>query len=249
MSVKITCVYDEGSQPYTSLIGAKGTSFLVEKDGKKVLFNTGLRDRYLIHNMEFLEIDPESIDAVVVSQSNPSDAGALNGFLKIRETPINVYAPKGLYGTKSLLSRGVGLAESNAPKANFIELGGWEEVLPGIHITPFIYDEKGYGETFMVVENGSKLIILSGRCSCGPEKFISAVKDHFDRTISAFIGPVFLEKKKKPVAEQYANVLKEIPDLYLNHCTGRDGMTNLRVHLGLAGVSDFYVGDTYPPNN
>lgn len=247
MSVKITCVYDEGSKPYTSLIGAKGTSLLVEKDGKRVLFNTGLRDRYLVHNMEFLNIDPGSIDLVVVSQSNPSDAGALNGFLKVRESPIDVYAPTGLYGKKSLVSRGVGLTESNAPKATFHDIGGWEEVLPGIHITPYLYDAKGYGETFMVVENGSKLILLSGRCSCGPEPVVQAVTDHFGKKISAFIGPVFLEKKKKPVAEQYSKVLGEIPDLYLNHCTGRDGMTNLRVHLGLAGVSDFYVGDVYAP--
>ncbi|MBO7352585.1 MAG: MBL fold metallo-hydrolase, partial [Candidatus Methanomethylophilaceae archaeon] len=66
MTTRITCVYDEGSQPYTSLIGAKGTALLVEKDGKRVLFNTGLRDRYLIHNMEHLGLDFYSIDAVVV---------------------------------------------------------------------------------------------------------------------------------------------------------------------------------------
>ncbi len=249
MSVKITCVYDEGSQPYTSLIGAKGTSLLVEKDGKRILFNTGLRDRYLVHNMEYLDIKADSIDLVVISQSNPSDAGALNGLLKNREKPIDVYAPKGLYGTKSFMSRGVGLAAANAPKASFIELGGWEEIVPGIHITPYFYDDKGYGETFMVVDSGSKLILLSGRCSCGPEKVVEAVKDHFGRKITAFIGPVLLEKKKKPVAQQYAKILEEIPELYLNHCTGKEGMVNLRVHLGLAGVSDFYVGDTYSSNN
>ncbi len=74
MTAKITCAYDEGSIPGTSLIGAKGTSMLVEKDGKKILFNTGLRDRYLSHNMDYLDIDPESIDMVVVSQSNPCDS-------------------------------------------------------------------------------------------------------------------------------------------------------------------------------
>ena len=96
MGAKITCVYDEGSKPATSLIGAKGTSMLVEKDGKRILFNTGLRDRYLVHNMEHLEIDAATIDMVVVSQSNPCDSGALNGLLKLREQPIDVYCPTGL---------------------------------------------------------------------------------------------------------------------------------------------------------
>jgi len=245
MSAKITCVYDEGSQPGTSLIGAKGTSLLVEKDGKRILFNTGLRDRYLTHNMEHLEIPYDSIDMVVVSQSNPCDSGALNGLLKNREKPVDVYCPQGLYGSRSFLSRSVGLTEESREKAVFHDIGQWEELIPGVHITPFFYDAKGYGEVFMTVESGSKLAILSGRCSCTPDKVISDISDHLGKKVSVFMGPIFLEKKKKPVVKEYADMLSSVPELYLNHCVGRDGMVNLRVSLGLAGVNDFYVGDTY----
>jgi metal-dependent hydrolase (beta-lactamase superfamily II) len=245
MSAKITCIYDEGAKPATSLIGAKGTAMLVEKDGKRVMFNTGLRDRYLIHNMEHLEIGFDTIDIVVVSQSNPCDAGALNGLLKMREQPVDVYCPEGLYGSKSLLSRSVGLSESSKDKPIYHDLGSWEEILPGIHITPYYYDAKGYGETFMVVQSESRIALLSGRCSCLPDKVISDVKDRFGKYPDAFIGPVHLEKKKKPVAKEYADMLSVIPDLYINHCVGRDGMVNLRVNLTLEGVKDFYVGDTY----
>ncbi len=245
MTTKITCVYDEGSQPYTSLIGAKGTAMLIEKDGKRILFNTGLRDRYLIHNMEFLEKEPESLDMVIVSQSNPNDSGALNGILKNRESPLDVYCPEGLYGKRSMLSRSVGLSEESREKVVFHDIGVWTEVVPGIHITPFFYDKKGYGETFLVVEDGMKVALISGRCSCHPEKVISDVESHIGKKITAFIGPVYLEKKKKPIAKEYADVLGSIPDLYINHCVGRDGMVNLRVNLGLEAVKDFYVGDVY----
>ena len=245
MTTRITCVYDEGSQPGTSLIGAKGTSFMIEKDGKRVLFNTGLRDRYLIHNMEHLEIDPGSIDAVVVSQSNPSDSAALNGFLKVRESAVDVYCPDGLYGKRTLISRGVGLSDYVKDFPVFHSVGEWQEIIPGMYITPYVYDPKGYGEIFMVVKEGNRIALLSGRCSCGPEKAIDMVRGHFGKTPDAFIGPVFLEKKKKTVAASYAETLSEISDLYLNHCVGKDGILNLRVHLGLAGVHDFYVGDRY----
>ncbi len=245
MTAKITCVYDEGSQPYTSLIGAKGTSMLIEKDGKRVLFNTGLRDRYLIHNMEFLEIEPDSIDAVVVSQSNPCDSGALNGLLKGRTKEVDVYCPDGLYGKRSFISRSVGLSDESSEKAVFHSIGTWQELFEGIYITPFFYDSKGYGETFMVVVDGMRVALVSGRCSCHPDKVISEVQEHIGKKITAFIGPVFLEKKKKPVAKEYAEMIADIPDLYINHCVGRDGMVNLRVNLGLEGVKDFYVGDTY----
>lgn len=245
MSVKITCVYDEGSQPYTSLIGAKGTSMIVEKDGKRVLFNTGLRDRYLHHNMECLNIDPESIDAVVISQSNPCASGALNGLLKYRESSIDVYCPEGLYGDKSFIKRSTSLTESSREKVVFHDIGTWQDVFDGITMTPYIYDDKGYGETFLVVSQGLKAAILSGRCSCGPAKVIGEVEQHADMKIKAFLGPVLLEKKKKPVAAAYAQSLSQIPDLYINHCVGKDGMVNLRVNLGMDNVKDFYVGDTY----
>ncbi len=245
MSTKITCVYDEGSQPGTSLIGAKGTAFLVEKEGKRILFNTGLRDRYLIHNMEHLEIVPDSIDMVVVSQSNPCDAGALNGLLKVREQPVDVYCPNGLYGKRGFLSRSVGLSESNGPKAIFHDLEPWDEIVPGVFITPFYYDEKGYGETFLVIKEGTKVLILSGRCSCYPDKVISDVRDRMGAKPAVFMGPVFLEKRKKAVAKTYADILAQVPELYINHCVGKDGIVNLRVTLGLAGVNDFYVGNTY----
>lgn len=248
MTAKITCVYDEGSLPGTSLIGAKGTSMLVEKDGKKILFNTGLRDRYLSHNMDYLDIDPESIDMVVVSQSNPCDSAALNGLLKRREKPIDVYCPNGLYGKRSFISRGVGLDDSNASKPVYHDIGSWEELVPEVLITPYFYDDKGYGETFMVVTDGNKAAILSGRCSCFPDKVISEVEQHTGKKIVAFIGPVFLEKKKKQVVKTYADMLSPIPDLYINHCVGKDGIVNLRVHLGLTGVKDFYVGNSYELN-
>ena len=245
MTATITCVYDEGAKPATSLIGAKGTSLLVEKDGKRILFNTGLRDRYLTHNMEHLEIPYDSIDVAVISQSNPNDSGALNGLLKNRERPLDVYCPQGLYGGRSFLSRTVGLTEESREKAVFHDIGQWEEIIPGVSITPFIYDSKGYGEVFMTVESGSRLAILSGRCSCTPDKVISEVSNHLGKSVTAFVGPIFLEKKKKPVVKEYADMLASIPDLYINHCVGRDGMVNLRVNLGLAGVKDFFVGDTY----
>ena len=127
-------------------------------------------------------------------------------------------------------------------------MGTWEELVPGVHVTPFFYDEKGYGETFLVVQDGTRVALVSGRCSCFPDKVISDIESHIGRLPTVFIGPVMLEKKKKPVVKQYSDALSRIPELYINHCVGKDGMVNLRVNLGLAAVKDFYVGDVYKLN-
>lgn len=246
MEARITSVYDEGSLEDTPLIGAKGFSVMVERDGKRVLFDTGLRNRYLKHNIENLEIDPESIDAVAISQAHPDNCRALDGFLDMRETPVDVYAPEGLYtGSNGILSRSIGISEENRSKANIRYDDGWVEVFPGITLTPFIRGEKG-AERFLVVE-GKSLIVISGRGIEGPGRVLDMVGDRYNRKATVFIGAVLLEKAKKPVAEAYATDFESrgCTKLMLNHCTGRDGMTNLRVHLGLKGVDEFYVGTVY----
>lgn len=248
MEVKITSVYDEGSLEGTQLIGAKGFAVLVEAGGKRVLFDTGLRDRYLLHNLNFLDVEPDSIDAVVVSQAFPDNSRGLDGFLKARENPVDVYAPAGIYeGKKGFLSGSVGISDENRPKAVLHGIGeDWTEIFPGIVATPAIVSDDGYREVFLVAE-GPLLTVISGRGYGGPRGVVEAVSKRYNRNVRAFVGGILLEKKKKPVAEEYAIFLRDnnVTELYLNHDTGRDGMTNLRVHLGLKAVNDFYVGSTF----
>lgn len=249
MKAKITCVYDEGAKPGTSLIGGRGTSFIVDVGGKRVMFDTGLRDRYLTHNLDCLGIEPDSIDLVVISQVHPDNARGLNGFLKVRTKPLDVYGPAGAFsGKPGFLSSAFGLSEEVRDMAVLHELSGtqWTEIVPGVTLSPMLVDSKGYRESFLVVE-GEAMAIISGRGMCGPEDILTAVEDHFGRKPRAFIGSVFLEKKKKPVADAFAAsfTAHNMSELYLNHCTSKDGMTNLRVNLGLKGVNDFYVGMSY----
>lgn len=107
------------------------------------------------------------------------------------------------------------------------------------------YDD-GYSEAFVIVDAG-RIAIVSGRGHAGPSKAIDAVVQRYGRQPRAFIGAVLLEKKKQPVADEYSAAFLSagISDIYLNHCTGRDGMTAMRVNLGLKGIDDFYVGTTY----
>ena len=54
-------------------------------------------------------------------------------------------------------------------------------------------------------------------------------------------------KAKKPVAEAYARSFQahDVDDILLNHAVGRNGITNVRVVLGLSAVKDFYAGYVY----
>ena len=248
MTVKVTCVYDEGAKENTSLIGARGTAMLAEAGGRRVLFDTGLRARYLAHNLDCLGVDVQSIDAVVVSQDRPDNARGLEGVLKGRASPVAVYAPPGSYSGKGgLASRSSGISDSARPMADLVFEEGWVEVLPGIHRTPFLESGKGYRESFLVLEGPKGPAVLSGFGSGGPEAVLVETEARFKRKAHAFLGSVALEKAKKPVAEAYADsfMAHGVVDIRLNHSTGRNGITNVRVKLGLSAVKDFYVGDVY----
>jgi len=243
--VTIRCVYDEGAIEETPLIGAKGTSFVIESEGKRLLFDTGLRHRYLLHNMEHLEIAPDSIDAVAISQTHPDNCRALNGFLDARTAPVPVYCPvgvregqKGLFGNK-------GVSEENAQKADFQDFSGWTEVIPKVWLSPSMEYTNGYSEMFLVIAS-RKLAVVSGRGVAGPDVILAEAERRFGRKPGVFVGSLLLAKKMKQEAARYADDFESmgVTDIYLNHCTSPEAMTNLRVKLGLNGVKAFYVGQT-----
>lgn len=241
----IRCVYDEGAIEDTPLIGAKGTSFVIESEGRRLMFDTGLRHRYLIHNLEHLEIVPDSIDAVAISQTHPDNCRALNGFLSAREGSVPIYCPPGVrVGSSGLFGR-KGISEENAHKADFIDFEGWVEVIPKVWLSPPMEYTNGYSEMFLVVD-GKRLAVISGRCVAGPDVILAETASRFGRKPTVFVGSVLLVRKMKEEAARYANQFLDagVADIYLNHCTSPEAMTNLRLTLGLKGVKEFYVGQT-----
>ncbi len=248
MSFKVTCVYDEGAKENTSLIGAKGSAMLVDVGERRLLFDTGLRGRYLAHNLSCLGIEPDSIDAVVVSQPHPDNYRGLDGLLKERTKPVDVYAMQGMYPEKSgLLSKSSGISESDRANAILHYDDGWIDPIPRVFRTPYFDSGNGYKEAYVVIDAPRGLAILSGRGVGGPENVLTEAESHFSKRTMAFLGSLDLEKSKKPVADAYAASLAahSVDDVYLNHRTGRNGITNVRVNLGLAGVKEFYAGFSY----
>lgn len=237
--VSVSCIYDEGSMVDTMLIGAKGFSVLIEADGKRIMLDTGLRDRYLVNNMEFMEIDPDSIDVLAISQATPDNCRAINGLIEARTKPLEVYAPAGLYaGKKGFLSSQVGLTEENRAKVVLHDTGDWIELADGVWLSPQVG-----GESFMAVR-GKRTALISARGASGPGPLLAAYRERFGSDPKVFIGSVVLEKRKKPVAEAYAADFEAYgtPEMHLNHSTGYDGIGHLRAHFGLNAIREFYAG-------
>lgn len=239
------CVYNEGSQPGTPYVGAKGFSLLVDVDGELTLFGTGMRGRYLKHNMEHLEVDPNDITRAVISHGHASHAGGIGYLLSEREKSLPVYAPKDAWGKKGLLSKdGIVLSKTTKPKCERFDVDDWIQLSKHLFITPPIQTE-GVSESFLVLVGGKRPILLCGCCHCGVEPVLELVKEKFGEYPKSLIGGLHLEGVSKDISYSTAELLRDVEcqDLHLNHCTGPKGAVRLREILSLYGVNEFIVGD------
>jgi 7,8-dihydropterin-6-yl-methyl-4-(beta-D-ribofuranosyl)aminobenzene 5'-phosphate synthase len=83
--MKITIVYDNiTSKP--NLIEDWGWSCFVETGKRNILFDTGGNGKILLENLMHLDIDPKSIDDVVISHPDFDHIGGLSTFLNLNQT-------------------------------------------------------------------------------------------------------------------------------------------------------------------
>jgi len=88
--MKITIVYDNKADE--GLKSGWGFSCLIEAK-EKILFDTGDNGENLIYNLRQLNIQPESVAAVVISHNHWDHTGGLKEFLKLNND-AKVFRPK-----------------------------------------------------------------------------------------------------------------------------------------------------------
>ncbi|MCL2032211.1 MAG: MBL fold metallo-hydrolase [Methanomassiliicoccaceae archaeon] len=245
MQVKITSVYDEGAQMGTHLIGAKGFAVLIESGGKRILFDTGRRGRYLLNNMMFLDIKPGDVDKVVISHGHASHTGGVEDILRNRESPLDIYAPRSAIGAGKLSGpKGVRVPEELSHRTSVFEVMNWMELADKVFVSCPMDIGDGLTEVFMVILSRKGPVVVSACSHAGVDPVMEAVKKRFGSYPHAYVGGVHIRKREKEKAVGIAASFSEknCTDLHLNHCTGVRGMMYLRVELGLKGVSDFYAG-------
>ena len=251
MKASVLCVYDEGSVVNTPLIGAKGLSLLIDVDDQRTLFDTGLRGRYLMHNLSHLDIPAESITRVVLSHGHKDHIGGLDSFLEDRKTPIPVLANADCLG---IVERNRIIGEENAPKAVTEKLGGWTQLsdhLFSLELPQTEFRRNAFGsaetvrETAMVLMTRSGPVLITGCAHTGIRNAIETVRKATGKDVQTVVGGIHLVRRKNPELESIASYLIhdiKTPLLYLNHCVTPKSKTQLRIKLGLKGARDLYAG-------
>ncbi len=100
--MKITILYDNTAQ--TGFESGWGFSCLVDR-GQRILFDTGDDGQKLIYNFEKANIDPKSVNKVVLSHNHWDHVDGLEGFQKFNST-AEVVRPRA-FSQPTEVSRGI----------------------------------------------------------------------------------------------------------------------------------------------
>lgn len=163
--VRVTVLCENSVMRPRGLLGEHGFAALVERDGEKVLFDTG-QGLALFQNAETLGIDLASVNKVVLSHGHNDHTGGLAGLLELGGKP-DIYAHPDIFMSRYWEADGGSKEEIGIPhsKSYYEKLGARfrlsrksQEVAEGIvttgevkRATPF---EKGDASLFRSPEDG-----------------------------------------------------------------------------------------------
>jgi 7,8-dihydropterin-6-yl-methyl-4-(beta-D-ribofuranosyl)aminobenzene 5'-phosphate synthase len=158
----ITIVYD--NNPYDErLETAWGFSCLVEGLEKTILFDTGGDSAMLLRNMSRLRIDPQIVDAIVISHIHCDHLGGLSGLLE-ENNNVTVYLPQSLPEKIKNTVREAG--------ARLVEVHEPVKICERAHSTGELGD--WIKEQSLVIETDRGLVVITG---CAHPGVVNVVRE------------------------------------------------------------------------
>ena len=259
--MKVTCVVDNAVCDHSTFWGEHGLAFLIETKSGCILFDTGRSGTVLLHNLELLGVEPETINALAISHAHYDHTGGLTALLDpITEIPL--YAHPDLFRERfsrreeSLKSVGLPVAREALAQRLTSQLGAEPmEIVPGVWTTEEITDRtepegrsphhlvhgaEGWepdpyrDDMALVLETGKGLVVLCGCCHAGLLNTLAHVRRAFGVDITAVAGGTHLLQADEAHLRRVIEVLRELgtPQLYLNHCTGQRAYVTLAQAFG-----------------
>lgn len=245
-----------------------GISLYIETDGRKILFDTGASGAF-IANAQKMGVDIEDIDKVIISHAHSDHCGGLMGFLDTNvKAPVYISdKARREYYIKLLLKN----ENISVPPEVFDEysdricfISGFTQIDDCVYLVTdflreyplvksskhllvesegqFIRDNFEH-EVALVINNGGKLIIITGCSHNGVDNMVETVIRRFpDMPIQTVIGGFHLMgfPFHRLMGESRANIVSlgkrlldyRIERTYTCHCTGSWGYSVLKETMG-----------------
>jgi TolB protein len=214
--LKLTIIYDNYLQD-DRLTAEWGFAALVEYRDHVLLFDTG-GSTALLDNMQILGIDPQSIEAVVLSHEHWDHIGGLLPFLEVANQPIVYLLPSFPYRFKN----------SVAALTEMVEVSDALEIFPGIYTTGEVTG-GGVQEQALAIQTDQGSVIITGCAHPGVNRMVrmgrSALQPGIDveyTPVSLVVGGFHLGSTSQSQIENIIENLQsmDVKQISPTHCTG-----------------------------
>jgi 7,8-dihydropterin-6-yl-methyl-4-(beta-D-ribofuranosyl)aminobenzene 5'-phosphate synthase len=208
-SARATIIYDN-NPCHPALKTGWGFACLLEAAGASVLFDTGGDGSTLLANMAALGVDPQRIDAVVLSHMHGDHTGGLTALLDVVGRPP-LYVPAAFPLT---------LRNSLRAHANLVPVTGPMAILPGIHTTGEVASylvEQG-----LVLETDDGIVVVTGCAHPGIVEMVHRARAVVHGEVALAMGGFHLRVASRAKVEHIISDLKHlgVGRVAPCHCTG-----------------------------
>ena len=239
--MRVTCVVDDAVQRSSPFWGEHGLAFLIEAEGKRLLFDTGQSGTVLLHNLALLDVDPATIDALAISHAHYDHTGGLEALLGYLRPGTLLYANPDILRERFNRREGktevVGISMAQEKLTGHFGLvlnAEPQEIIPGIWTTGEISERPepegsskyhlmrdgdalvpdAYRDDMaLVLQTGEYLVLLCGCCHAGLLNTLVHVKCLCERPIAVIAGGLHLTSASDDDLRHIGDVLSTMPAL------------------------------------
>jgi len=189
---------------------------------KAILFDTGV-GRSLLDNMQKLEIEPDSIDIVVLSHIHRDHTGGLNSFLE-RSHNVTIYLPESFPKKLKDSARDCG--------AKIIEVKDALKICENVYSTGQL--GKLIKEQSLIIRTNNGWVVITGCAHPGVIRVVNAAKDLIKDDILLLMGGFHLEWATRGRIEKIISVFERWHVRYVGpcHCSGDKARSLFEKHFG-----------------
>jgi len=196
-----------------------GFSCLIEGLDKTVLFDTGGNGDILLSNMQRLGLDPEGVDAIVLSHIHSDHTGGLGDFLA-RNPDVTVYMPESFPASFRREAKRLGAATET--------VSGPQQLMDSVYST----GEMGWAikEQALIVDTREGLIVITGCAHPNVADMAEQAQAYLDKNIYLLMGGFHLGGRSDAEISVIINRLKAlgVRKVAPSHCTGDNAIRMFR---------------------